>query len=306
MIAYIIRRVLMLIPTLLAVTVGSFLILHLIPGDPARVMAGLEASEEIVESLRHRLGLDKPIYVQYAIFLKNISKLNFGESIRSQDAVIKQILPRFKNTLILSLVSISISTLIGILAGVLASVRQNTITDYTITTLVLLGISAPSFWLGLLLILFFSVYLGIFPAGGMLEIKSIVLPAITLAGGASAMTARMMRSSMLETLRMDYIKAARAKGQREYKVIFKHALKNALMPTITIVGIQFGYLMGGSVLVETVFSWPGLGWLTVDAIFAKDYPVVQACVIFFAFSFVFVNLAVDIVYAYISPKMTYD
>ena len=306
MIAYIIRRVLMLIPTLLAVTVGSFLILHLIPGDPARVMAGLEASEEIVESLRHRLGLDKPIYVQYAIFLKNISKLNFGESIRSQDAVIKQILPRFRNTLILSLVSISISTLIGILAGVLASVRQNTITDYTITTLVLLGISAPSFWLGLLLILFFSVYLGIFPAGGMLEIKSIVLPAITLAGGASAMTARMMRSSMLETLRMDYIKAARAKGQREYKVIFKHALKNALMPTITIVGIQFGYLMGGSVLVETVFSWPGLGWLTVDAIFAKDYPVVQACVIFFAFSFVFVNLAVDIVYAYISPKMTYD
>ena len=296
----------MLIPTLLAVTVGSFLILHLIPGDPARVMAGLEASEEIVESLRHRLGLDKPIYVQYAIFLKNISKLNFGESIRSQDAVIKQILPRFRNTLILSLVSISISTLIGILAGVLASVRQNTITDYTITTLVLLGISAPSFWLGLLLILFFSVYLGIFPAGGMLEIKSIVLPAITLAGGASAMTARMMRSSMLETLRMDYIKAARAKGQREYKVIFKHALKNALMPTITIVGIQFGYLMGGSVLVETVFSWPGLGWLTVDAIFAKDYPVVQACVIFFAFSFVFVNLAVDIVYAYISPKMTYD
>ena len=306
MIAYIIRRVLMLIPTLLAVTVGSFLILHLIPGDPARVMAGLEASEEIVESLRHRLGLDKPIYVQYAIFLKNISKLNFGESIRSQDAVIKQILPRFRNTLILSLVSISISTLIGILAGVLASVRQNTITDYTITTLVLLGISAPSFWLGLLLILFFSVYLGIFPAGGMLEIKSIVLPAITLAGGASAMTARMMRSSMLETLRMDYIKAARAKGQSEYKVIFKHALKNALMPTITIVGIQFGYLMGGSVLVETVFSWPGLGWLTVDAIFAKDYPVVQACVIFFAFSFVFVNLAVDIVYAYISPKMTYD
>jgi len=306
MIAYIIRRVLMLVPTLLAVTVGSFLILHLIPGDPARVMAGLEASEEIVESLRHRLGLDKPIYVQYAIFLKNISKLNFGESIRSQDAVIKQILPRFRNTLILSLVSISISTLIGILAGVLASVRQNTITDYTITTLVLLGISAPSFWLGLLLILFFSVYLGIFPAGGMLEIKSIVLPAITLAGGASAMTARMMRSSMLETLRMDYIKAARAKGQREYKVIFKHALKNALMPTITIVGIQFGYLMGGSVLVETVFSWPGLGWLTVDAIFAKDYPVVQACVVFFAFSFVFVNLAVDIVYAYISPKMTYD
>jgi peptide/nickel transport system permease protein len=306
MIAYIIRRVLMLVPTLLAVTVGSFLILHLIPGDPARVMAGLEASEEIVESLRHRLGLDKPIYVQYAIFLKNISKLNFGESIRSQDAVIKQILPRFKNTLILSLVSISISTLIGILAGVLASVRQNTITDYTITTLVLLGISAPSFWLGLLLILFFSVFLGIFPAGGMLEIKSIVLPAITLAGGASAMTARMMRSSMLETLRMDYIKAARAKGQREYKVIFKHALKNALMPTITIVGIQFGYLMGGSVLVETVFSWPGLGWLTVDAIFAKDYPVVQACVLFFAFSFVFVNLAVDVVYAYISPKMTYD
>jgi len=296
----------MLIPTLLAVTMCSFLILHLIPGDPARVIAGLDASDEIVESLRHRLGLDKPIYIQYAIFLKNVATLNFGESIRSRDDVIKQVLPRFRNTLLLSIVSIGISTVIGILAGVLASVRQNSITDYTITTLVLLGISAPSFWVGLLLILFFSVELGIFPAGGMMGVKSIVLPALTLSGAASAMTARMTRSSMLETLRMDYIKAARAKGQRESKVIFKHALKNALMPTITIVGIQFGYLLGGSVLVETVFSWPGLGWLTVDAIFAKDYPVVQACVVFFACSFVLVNLLVDLVYVYISPKMTYE
>ena len=296
----------MLFPTLLAVTTCSFLILHLIPGDPARAIAGLEASEEIVDSLRQRLGLDKPLYVQYGIFLRNVSRFQFGESIRSQDDVIKQIIPRFKNTLILALASITLSTIIGILAGVIASVRQNTAMDYGITTLVLLGISAPSFWFGLLLILVFSVYAGWLPAGGMYGFKSIILPAVTLSGGASAMTARMTRSSMLEVLRMDYIRAARAKGQSEIKVVFKHALKNALMPTITIVGIQFGYLMGGSVLVETVFSWPGLGWLTVDAILAKDYPVVQACVLFFAFSFVLANLVVDILYTYISPKVTYD
>ncbi|MBW2061506.1 MAG: ABC transporter permease [Deltaproteobacteria bacterium] len=306
MLAYIVRRILLLIPALLAITLVAFLILQLIPGDPARVIVGIDADEKQLEAIRHQLGLDKPIIVQYGIFLKSIVRFNFGQSIRSQDDVINQILPRFKNTLLLALVSITISVIVGVLAGVIASTKQNTSLDYAITSLVLLGISAPTFWIGLLLILFFSVFAGLFPAGGIEGLKSIILPAITLAAPSAAVTARMTRSSMLEVLRMDYIKTARAKGQKESRIVFKHALKNALLPTITIVGIQFGYLMGGSVLVETVFSWPGLGWLIVDAIFAKDYPVVQACVIFFAFSFILVNLVVDILYGYINPRVTYD
>jgi len=305
MFSYLIKRILMMIPALLAITMVSFFILQVVPGDPARAIAGIDSSEEHVEAIRHQLGLDKPIYVQYAIFLKNAVQLNFGQSIRSQDDVIKQVLPRYKNTLILALASILLSVAVGILAGVIASTKHNTVTDYAITSLVLLGISAPSFWIGLLFILILSVYTGLFPAGGMEGIRSIFLPAVTLAAPSAAITARMTRSSMLEVLRMDYIKTARAKGQIETKVIFKHALRNALMPTITVVGIQFGYLLGGSVLVETVFSWPGLGWLIVDAIFAKDYPVVQAGVIFFAFSFILVNLVVDILYTYINPRVTY-
>jgi ABC-type dipeptide/oligopeptide/nickel transport system permease component len=284
MVAYVARRIMMLIPILVCITLVSFLILQAIPGDPARVIAGIEAREDQVQAIRHELGLDKPIYVQYGIFLKNVIRLNFGQSIRSKDDVIKQIWPRFKNTLLLAVASISISVLIGILAGV----------------------SAPTFWIGLLLMLCFSVWAGWFPAGGIDSASSIVLPAVTLAAPSAAVTARMTRASMLEVLRMDYIKTARAKGQTEVKVVFKHALKNALMPTVTIVGMQFGFLMGGSVLVETVFSWPGLGWLVVDSIFAKDYPVVQACVMFFAFSFVLANLAVDVLYTYINPRVTYD
>jgi peptide/nickel transport system permease protein len=306
MLSYLTKRILMMLPALLAITIVSFFILQIVPGDPARAIAGIDASEEHVEAIRHQLGLDKPIYVQYAIFLKNVIHLNFGQSIRSQDDVIKQILPRYKNTLILAVVSIILSVGIGILAGVIASTRQNTVADYAITTLMLLGISAPSFWIGLLLILILSVYTGWFPAGGMEGIGSVFLPAIALAAPSAAITARMTRSSMLEVLRMEYIRTARAKGQIETKVIFRHALRNALMPTITVVGMQFGYLLGGSVLVETVFSWPGLGWLIVDAIFARDYPVVQAGVIFFAFSFILVNLVVDILYTYINPRVTYD
>lgn len=306
MTSYLIRRILMLVPTLIAITMISFFILQVVPGDPARVMAGIEADEKDVQAIRHQLGLDRPIYVQYGIFLKNVARGNFGESIRSRDDVIKQIWPRFLNTLRLSVASICISIIVGIVAGVIAATRKNTGVDYATMGLILLGISAPTFWTGLLLILALSVYAGWFPAGGTGGLLNLVLPAVTLAAPSAAVTARMTRSSMLEVLQMEYIKAARAKGQSEVKVIFKHALKNALMPTVTVVGMQFGYLMGGAVLVETVFTWPGLGWLLVDAIFAKDYPVVQAGVIFFAAGFVLVNLAVDILYTYIDPRITYE
>jgi len=306
MINYIIRRLLMIVPTLIAITMVSFFILQVVPGDPARAMAGIEASEKDVQAIRTQLGLDKPIYVQYGIFLKHIVRGDFGQSIRSRDDVIKQIWPRFLNTLRLAVASISLSIVIGIIAGVIAATRRNSGIDYLTMGLVLVGISAPTFWTGLLLILVFSVFAGWFPAGGTGGFLSLVLPAITLAAPSAAVTARMTRSSMLEVLQMDYIKTARAKGQKEMKVVFKHALKNALMPTITIVGMQFGYLMGGAVLVETVFTWPGVGWVLVDAIFAKDYPVVQAGVIFIAASFVFVNLAVDILYSYVNPRITYE
>jgi ABC-type dipeptide/oligopeptide/nickel transport system permease component len=296
----------MIIPTLIAITMVSFFILQVVPGDPARAMAGIEANEKDVQAIRKQLGLDKPIYVQYGIFLKHIVQGDFGQSIRSRDDVIKQIWPRFLNTLRLAVASISLSIVIGIIAGVIAATRRNSGIDYLTMGLVLVGISAPTFWTGLLLILVFSVFTGWFPAGGTGGFLSLVLPAITLAAPSAAVTARMTRSSMLEVLQMDYIKTARAKGQKEMKVVFKHALKNALMPTITIVGMQFGYLMGGAVLVETVFTWPGVGWVLVDAIFAKDYPVVQAGVIFIAASFVFVNLAVDLLYSYVNPRITYE
>ena len=303
---YILRRLLMLFPTLIAITMVSFFILQVVPGDPARAMAGIDAEEKDVQAIREQLGLDRPLYVQYGIFLKNVIQGNFGESIRSRDDVIKQIWPRFLNTLKLALASISLSVVFGILIGVTAASRKNTAWDYTTMGLILLGISAPTFWTGLLLILFFSVYAGWFPAGGVGGFSHLFLPAITLAAPSAAVTARMTRSSMLEVLQMDYIQTARAKGQKEVRVIFQHALKNALMPTITIVGMQFGYLLGGAVLVETVFTWPGLGWLLVDAIFAKDYPVVQAGVLIFAAGFVLVNLAVDLLYTYVDPRIHYE
>ena len=306
MLQYVARRIFMLIPTLMAITMISFFIMQVIPGDPARAMAGIDAKEDDVQAIRKQLGLDRPIIVQYGIFLKNVVQGNFGQSIRSKDDVIKQIWPRFLNTLKLAIASISLSILIGVMAGVLAASRKNTKVDYAAMGFILLGISAPTFWTGLILIMVFSVFAGWFPAGGTGGLSSLVLPAITLAAPSAAVTARMTRSSMLEVLQMDYIKTARAKGQKEFKVIYKHALKNALMPTITIVGLQFGYLLGGAVLVETVFSWPGLGWLLVDAIFAKDYPVVQAGVIIFSACFVFVNLAVDLLYSYVNPRITYE
>ena len=306
MISYMVRRLLMVIPILLGITLVSFTILQLVPGDPAQIILGLEAEPEQLDALRHELGLDKPVIVQYAIFLKNTLKGDLGESIRTRNDVVAEIWPRFLNTLRLTVTSILLATIIGLAVGCLAAMRQNTKVDYLVMAGVLLGISTPTFWSGLLIILVFSVYLGWFPAGGATGFASLVLPAVTLAAPAAAMTARMARSSLLEVFRQDYIRTARAKGQKESKVIYKHALRNALIPTLTVVGLQFGYLMGGAVLVETIFTWPGLGRLLVDAIFNRDYPVVQGGIMIFAFSFVMVNLIVDILYAYLDPRISYE
>jgi len=306
MISYVTRRCFILIPTLIGITLISFLILQLVPGDPARMIAGVEANEKDIEAVRHQLGLDKPVLLQYGIFLKNLAKGDLGESIRTKNSVVYEIWPRLINTVRLALASLIISLPIGLIAGTIAAIRQNTIIDYVTMVCVLLGISTPTFWSGLILVLIFSVHLGWFPSGGAEGLMSLVLPAVTLGAATAAMTARMIRSSLLDVLRQDYIRTARAKGQKESKVISNHALKNALIPTVTVVGLQFGYLLGGAVLVETIFTWPGLGRLIVDSIFIRDYPVVQGGIMFFAFSFVLVNLIVDVLYAYLDPRITYE
>lgn len=306
MLPYAIRRICLMIPTLIGITLVSFLILQLIPGDPARVIAGLEADEETIQSIRTQLGLDKPIFVQYGLFLKNTVTGNFGQSIRTQNDVIAEVWPRFINTLKLALASTLIAVVVGIPLGTLAAIRHNRLLDYCTMATVLLGVSTPTFWSGLIMILIFSVYLGWFPPGGAHGLLSLVLPALTLAAPSAAIIARMTRSSMLEVLRQDFIKTARAKGQIESRVVFDHALKNALIPTVTIVGLQFGYLMGGAILVEIIFTWPGLGRLLVDSILTRDYPVVQAGVILFSVSFVFTNIAVDLLYNYLDPRISYD
>jgi peptide/nickel transport system permease protein len=306
MISYVVRRCFILVPTLIGITLISFLILQLVPGDPARMIAGVEAKEEDIVAVRHQLGLDKPILIQYGIFLKNLLRGNLGESIRTKNSVVYEIWPRLINTVKLALASLIISLPIGLIMGTIAAIRQNTIVDYVMMVCVLLGISTPTFWSGLILALIFSVHLGWFPSGGAGGVMSLVLPSVTLAAATAAMTARMIRSSLLDVLRQDYIRTARAKGQKESKVISKHALKNALIPTVTVVGLQFGYLLGGAVLVETIFTWPGLGRLIVDSIFIRDYPVVQGGIMFFAFSFVLVNLIVDVLYAYLDPRITFE
>jgi ABC-type dipeptide/oligopeptide/nickel transport system permease component len=303
---YIIRRLLMLVPTLFGITFVSFLILQFVPGDPARFAAGQDADEETIAIVRTELGLDRSIPVQYGIFLKNVVKGNLGRSMVSRSEVIHEIWPHFLNTVRLAMASILIAFFFGILLGTLAAIYQNSWIDYLTMVVVLLGISTPTFWSGLVIILIFSVNLGWFPSGGAEGFHSIVLPALTLAAPSIAMAARMTRSSMLEVLRQDYIKTARAKGQKEWKVVSKHALKNALIPTVTIIGLQFGYLMGGAVLVETIFTWPGLGRLIVSSISGRDYPMVQGGVLLFAFSFVLVNLLIDVIYTYLDPRITYE
>ncbi len=303
---YIIRRLLLLIPTLIGITLVSFLILQLVPGDPARLIAGMAAEEEDVEKIRVKLGLDKPILVQYGVFLSNIARGDFGDSIATKNAVINEVWPRFLNTIRLAIFGIALAITVGIIIGVIAGIYHNGVIDHLSMVFVLLGISTPAFWLGLLLILLFSVHLGWLPSGGVTGWQSMILPGITIASAPTAMIARVARSSIVEVLRQDYIKTARAKGQKEWKIIYSHALKNALIPTITIAGLQFGYMIGSAVLVETIFTWPGLGRMVVFSITQRDYPMVQGGVLIFAFAFVLVNIIVDILYTWIDPRITYD
>lgn len=295
----------MLIPVLVGVSLTAFLILHLAPGDPARLMAGVEASQEDVDMLRHKFGLDRPLPVQYAMFVKGLFT---GElmSLRFESPAMEIILPKLKNTLILACASIVVAVVLGVTAGVLSATHRKSWIDYTATILSLFGISMPVFWWGLLLMLLFSVKLMWLPSGGMGTFRHIILPAVVLGTASTGIIARMTRSSMLDVLRQDYITTAAAKGLTRRLVVNRHALRNALIPTVTVIGLQFGQLLAGAVLTETVFTWPGIGRLLVTSILARDLPVVQAALVIIALLFVFVNLAVDILYAVLDPRIRYN
>ncbi len=302
---YLIRRLLYTVPTLFAVTVAVFLLVRLIPGDPARLIAGLLATPEDVERLRVELGLTRPFYVQYLVFLRDILSGNLGLSALTRTPVSLEIGSRFPATLMLALTGTVLATSLGVLAGVSSAAARNSWLDYTVMTVALAGVSIPVFWLGIMLMLVFAVHLHWLPAGGYGSPAHLVLPGITLAAFSIAIIARITRSSVLETLGMDYVRTARAKGLPQHMVLTQHALRNALIPVITVVGLQFGTLLGGAVLTETTFAWPGLGRLLVGAISARDYPVIQGIVLVFATLFVLVNLAVDVLYAYVDPRIRY-
>lgn len=300
---YILKRLLLLIPVLLGVSLLVFAIMYLTPGDPAQLILGENAPKAAVEALRQKMGLNDPFFIQYFRFVKNALMGDFGRSYTTGREVFNEIFQRFPNTLILAVLGVFISVVIGIPIGIISATRQYSFLDSFSMVFALLGVSMPVFWLGLMLILTFSVHLRLLPSGGFESLSSIILPALTLGVGSAAIVTRMTRSSMLEVIRQDYIRTARAKGVSEKAVINKHALKNALIPIITVVGLQFGYLLGGAVLTESVYSWPGVGRLMVEAIRQKDTPTVLAAVIFLAAAFSVVNLLVDLLYAFADPRI---
>ena len=306
MITYIGRRALAAIPTLWGVATVVFFMARLLPGDPARVIAGLLASPQDVERIRHEMGLDQPIWVQYLDFLGSLIHLNLGISAHTNAPVLDEIGSRLPYTIELAVVALAIAVTAGILAGIAAAMRRNTPLDLLISGLSVFGVSMPVYWLGLMMIILFAIELRVFPAAGADETTSIVMPALTLALFSVGLIARMTRSSMLEVLDQDYIRTARAKGVSPRAVVFQHALRNALLPIMTVIGLQFGALLGGAVVTETVFAWPGVGRLLVDSIFFRDYPVVQGLVLMFGTTFVVINLVTDVLYAYVDPRIHYS
>jgi len=306
MTTYIARRLLAVIPTLLGVLLTVFLMVRLAPGDPAQLLAGEFATPETLADIRQRFGLDQPWHVQLGLYAANVVRGDLGQSVRTRKPVAYELRQYFPNTLRLTLGAMLVALLIGIPAGIIAATRPGTIFDLLAMLGALIGVSMPVFWFGLMAILIFSVQLGWFPVAGTSTLWHLVLPAITLGTSTAAILARMTRSAMLEVLSQDYIRTARAKGLAGRVVIFKHALRNALIPVVTITGLQFGGLLEGAVITETVFAWPGIGQLLVGSILARDYPVVQGAVLLIAVAFILINLIVDLLYGTIDPRIRYD
>jgi peptide/nickel transport system permease protein len=306
MLRYTLRRIVLLIPVLLGVSLLSFSLLHVIPGDPVTILAGVDATPEVLERIRADFGLNDPLPVQYARYVARAVQGDLGISIRGRDPVAQVLAQRFQFTFQLTILSMVLAIAIGVLAGVIAATNQGSWLDAAIMVVALAGISVPSFWLGLLLLQIFAGMLSWLPAGGSGTPLHLLLPSLVLGTSGAAVVARMTRGSMLDVIRQDYVRTLRANGLPERLIVYKHALRNALNPVITVVGLQFGVLMAGAVVVETVFSLPGVGRLMVNAIFNRDYPVIQGGMLLLAVAFVLVNLLTDMAYALINPRIRYS
>jgi peptide/nickel transport system permease protein len=332
MLSYAIRRILILIPTLLGVSIIVFLMLHLTPGDPAELLLGERATDEALQQIREHLGLNEPLYVQYGMFLKRLMKGDLGETIWTRQKVWVEVKQRFPATIELAVTALFIACLFGVTLGIISATKQYSIFDYVSMLGALTGVSMPIFWLGLVFMLIFSVNLGWLPLSARLSIDvdlqvitniytldalltrnwvalkdalwHLIMPAVTLSTIPMAIIARMTRSAMLEVLRQDYIKTAKAKGLSQFKVVYKHALRNALIPVVTTIGLQFGVTLGGAILTESIFAWPGVGKWMYDAVTQRDYMVIQGGTLFIAALFILINLCVDILYAIINPRIS--
>jgi len=303
---YIIRRILATIPVLLGVSLLVFLMLHAIPGDPVRLIVGEYAPQETVDAITHKLGLDKPLYLQFFDFLSRVVRGDLGRSIVTNRNISQEIANRFPLTFKIAVLAVLLQILIGLSLGIIAALNHRKLPDNIAMIGALLGVSTPSFWLALLLMLLFGVKLDLLPISGYYGWKSLIMPALTLGLLTGARIARMTRSSVLEALNQDYVRTARAKGLRERVVIYKHVLKNALIPVVTLVGMSFGSLLGGAIITETVFALPGIAQLAINGINRRDFPMVQAVVLVTAVSFTLCNLLVDIIYSILDPRIRYD
>jgi peptide/nickel transport system permease protein len=331
---YVTKRLLLLIPVLLGVSILSFSLIRLAPGDPARTIAGEHASPQTISAIREKYGLDKPFTTQYWVWLKRVLRGDLGRSIVSNEYVTREILDRFPNTMELTFFAMFIAVAVGAVAGIVSASRQYSVIDYTTMGVALFGVSMPVFWLGIMLMMIFGVFLKWLPIGGRIDtlipfrrvtglylldsligwngpalassFRHLIMPSIALATIPMATIARVTRSSMLEVLRQDFIRTERAKGLSERVVIYKHAARNALLPVVTVIGLEFGLLLAGAILTETIFAWPGIGRYVVNAVRMRDYPAVQGCLLFFALTFVVVNLITDLLYVLIDPRIKYE
>lgn len=304
---YALRRLVLAIPVLIGVSLGVFLMAELVPGDPATVLAGETASPEMIERLRNELGLDEPLPLRYAKFLERlVLHGSLGESTRTHREVLVEIMDRLPYTLQLALGAVVLSTIVGVAVGIFAAIHRGDRADYGIMGAAVLGLSIPTFWIAILMVMLFSIQLRWLPVTGAGTVRHLILPVVALSLHSAAVKARITRSSMLEVLGMDYLRTARAKGLRERVVILRHALKNALIPITTLIGLQFGSLLGGAFIIENIFGWPGVGRLAVQAVFNRDFPVVQGTVLFGAAVYFVANLVVDLLYAWFDPRIRYS
>jgi len=306
MMRYLIRRLLLTLPVLLGVATLVFLLIHLVPGDPARSMLGDAASQEEIDRLRDALGLNEPLLVQYKSFLTGLVRGDLGSSLRNGAPVTQEIRDRLFRTFQLAFAAMFVAMLIAIPLGILAAVFRGTAIDHVAMTLALVGISMPNFWLGPLLAILVAVYLGWLPVAGTGSLAHLVLPAVTLGAALAAILARMTRASLLEELRELYVLAARARGLSRVRAVVRHAFRNSLIPVVTIIGLQFGAVLTGTIITETIFAWPGVGRLLIQAINFRDYPLVQGCILFISFTYVMMNLLTDLTYGFLDPRIRYD